>query len=207
MNPRRAPNVRAVTTLGHHTQRHPAIGGRYARLSHRDLNGELRLDNIRFAVKPFSAGGQDVAGDMRSLGASDRRRDGLQLERHEPAGIGKYTASPVVLPSASSPSVSPSAVVSSCTEANATDLTADDPYTIVIQDFRFKPKCFMADFAAASIAIENKDDVAHTFTIDGTLVNAPLRPTRRTSTGLEPGSWTPAPMPSTARSTHRSRAS
>jgi plastocyanin len=65
---------------------------------------------------------------------------------------------------------------SDCTESNATDLTGDDPYTLTVKNFQFKPDCFMADFAAASIAIENKDDVAHTFTIDGTLVNAPLSP-------------------------------
>jgi class 3 adenylate cyclase len=29
MNPRRAPNVQALTTLGHHTQRHSAIGRAY----------------------------------------------------------------------------------------------------------------------------------------------------------------------------------
>ena len=68
------------------------------------------------------------------------------------------------------------------------------PTSIVIQDFRFKPKCFMADFAAASIAIENKDDVAHTFTIDGTLVNAPLRPHKTYKHGpgagfLDPGTY------------------
>jgi plastocyanin len=65
---------------------------------------------------------------------------------------------------------------SDCSESNATDLTGDDPYTITVKNFQFRPGCFMADFAAASIAIENKDDVAHTFTIDGTLVNAPLSP-------------------------------
>ena len=111
-----------------------------------------------------------------------------------PPAAASTPVSPVVSPSASSPSVSPPADISSCTTANATDLTADDPYVIVIRDFRFKPDCFMADFAAASIAIENRDDVAHTFSIDGTLVNAPLRPHKTYKHGpgagfLDPGTY------------------
>lgn len=52
----------------------------------------------------------------------------------------------------------------------------------------------MADFAAASIAIENKDNVAHTFSIDGTLVQAPLRPHKTYKHGpgagfLDPGTY------------------
>jgi plastocyanin len=101
---------------------------------------------------------------------------------------------PAVTASASSPAATPPAAAAGCTEAKATDLTADDPYTIIIHNYKFEPDCFMADFAAASIAIENKDDVAHTFSIDGTLVNAPLRPhhTYRHGPGagfLDPGTY------------------
>jgi plastocyanin len=83
---------------------------------------------------------------------------------------------------------------SECTEANATDLTADDPYTVTIHNFRFTPDCFVSDFNSASIAIENKDGVNHTFTIDDTLVNAPLRPHHTYKHGpggglLEPGTY------------------
>jgi plastocyanin len=100
---------------------------------------------------------------------------------------------PVATSSGSSPTATPSGTAG-CNEATATDLTADDPYTITIHNYQFKPDCFMADFAAASIAIENKDDVAHTFSIDGTLVNAPLRPhhTYRHGPGgvfLDPGTY------------------
>jgi plastocyanin len=90
------------------------------------------------------------------------------------------TSTPAASDSKGTPAASPSATsskgASGCTEANATDLTADDPYTITVRHFRFRPDCFIPDFETASIAIDNKDAVRHTFTIDGTLVNAPLRP-------------------------------
>ncbi len=83
------------------------------------------------------------------------------------------------------------ASTSGCTETKAVDLTGDDPFTLVIQDFKFKPDCFIVS-VSASVAIRNKDNVANTFTIDGTLVQAPLRPGKTyrhgPSTGfLDPG--------------------
>lgn len=80
-----------------------------------------------------------------------------------------------------------------CTETEAVDLTADDPFELVIEDFTFAPNCFIAALSS-SLAIENRDDVGHTFSINGTLVNAPLVPHQTyrhgPSTGfLEPGAY------------------
>ncbi len=80
---------------------------------------------------------------------------------------------------------------SGCTEANAVDLTADNPFTITVKDFAFTPDCFKAA-SASSITIVNNDSVDHTFTIDGTQVDAPL-PAGQTfngeSAGLAPGTY------------------
>jgi plastocyanin len=80
---------------------------------------------------------------------------------------------------------------SGCTDANAVDLTADDPFTITISGNVFSPNCFKAA-SASSITIVNNDSVDHTFTIDGTQVDAPL-PAGQTfngeSAGLAPGSY------------------
>ena len=78
-----------------------------------------------------------------------------------------------------------------CPESEADDLTTDDPFMLVIQDFKFTPNCFIVR-VSASIAIENRDDVEHTFTIKGTVVDAPLAPHQTYSHGpstgfLEPG--------------------
>jgi plastocyanin len=62
----------------------------------------------------------------------------------------------------------------SCSADTATDLTADDPFTIVIQDLAFDPSCFSAA-SASSIVIENRDSVTHTFTIDGTDVDVEIQ--------------------------------
>jgi plastocyanin len=101
------------------------------------------------------------------------------------SGGSTATASP------SSVAVADPVFTKGCPESEAVDLTADDPYTLVIQDFTFAPDCFIVR-VSASIAIENRDDVGHTFKINGTLVNAPLVPHQTyrhgPSTGfLEPG--------------------
>ena len=57
-----------------------------------------------------------------------------------------------------------------CTEANAVDLSADNPFTVTMEGLVFKPDCFKAA-SASSIPIQNKDGRAHTFTIDGTQVD------------------------------------
>jgi plastocyanin len=62
----------------------------------------------------------------------------------------------------------------SCSADTATDLTGDDPFTIVIQDLAFDPSCFSAA-SASSIVIENHDSVTHTFTIDGTDVDVEIQ--------------------------------
>ena len=83
------------------------------------------------------------------------------------------------------------AASSGCTDANATDLTGDDPFTVTIENFRWIPDCFKAS-ADASITIVNKDAVDHTFTITGTQVDAPL-PGNQTfngeAAGLAPGTY------------------
>jgi len=81
---------------------------------------------------------------------------------------------PVVTPAPSSPAPTPSAAALTCKEAKAVDLSSDDPFTITVDHFQFTPDCFIAS-AEAAIAIENNADINHTFSIDGTLVNAPLR--------------------------------
>lgn len=95
-------------------------------------------------------------------------------------------------PSASSPSATPSAAVSTCTEAKAADLTADDPFTLVVRNFKFTPDCFIARLSA-SVVIENKEDVPHTFSIQDTLY-APLPPNKKYKHGpraglLDPGTY------------------
>ena len=78
-----------------------------------------------------------------------------------------------------------------CTDASATDLSRDDPFTITIESFEWDPDCVKASGAAA-ITIENKDSVDHTFTIPDTQVDAPL-PAGETfngeSAGLDPGTY------------------
>ena len=72
-----------------------------------------------------------------------------------------------------------------CTDASATDLSGDDPFTITIQDSTWDPNCVKASGAAA-ITIENKDTVDHTFTIPDTQVDAPL-PANETFNGEAAG--------------------
>jgi plastocyanin len=62
---------------------------------------------------------------------------------------------------------------SGCTEANAVDLSGDEPFTVTIENFAYDPPCFTAS-AASTITIENKDSVTHTFSIDGTQVDATI---------------------------------
>ena len=81
----------------------------------------------------------------------------------------------VVTPASSSPTDTPTAVALTCKEAKAVDLSGDDPFSITVRNFKFTPNCFIAS-ADNAIAIENTTDINHTFSIDGTLVNAPLRP-------------------------------
>lgn len=72
-----------------------------------------------------------------------------------------------------------------CPDANAVDLTADNPFTVTIKDFDFSPDCFKVA-SASSITIVNNDSVDHTFTIDGTQVDA-LIPAGQTFNGESPG--------------------
>ena len=78
-----------------------------------------------------------------------------------------------------------------CSDASATDLSGDDPFTITIQNSTWDPDCVRASGAAA-ITIENKDAVDHTFTIPDTQVDAPL-PGNETfngeAAGLDPGTY------------------
>ena len=89
--------------------------------------------------------------------------------------VSGASRAPVSTPAPSSPAPSPSSVVTTCKEADAVDLSGDDPFTITVRNFKFTPSCFIAG-ADNAIAIQNMADIKHTFTIDGTLVNAPLSP-------------------------------
>lgn len=78
-----------------------------------------------------------------------------------------------------------------CTAATAVDLTGDDPFTLTIQGRAFDPDCFAARSASA-IAIQNKDSVTHTFTIDGTQVDVTIEGGtifNGVSAGLAPGTY------------------
>lgn len=80
---------------------------------------------------------------------------------------------------------------SGCTDTNAVDLSGDDPFTVTIENFAYDPSCFKAS-AASTITIENKDSVTHTFSIDGTQVDATingLETFNGESPGLAPGSY------------------
>jgi plastocyanin len=80
---------------------------------------------------------------------------------------------------------------SGCTEANAVDLSGDEPFTVTIENLAYDPSCFKAS-AASTITIENKDSVTHTFSIDGTQVDATingLETFNGESPGLAPGSY------------------
>lgn len=80
---------------------------------------------------------------------------------------------------------------SGCTEANAVDLSGDDPFAVTILNFEFDPPCFKAS-SASSITIDNKDGTTHTFSIDGTQVDATIdggQTFNGESPGLAPGSY------------------
>ena len=80
---------------------------------------------------------------------------------------------------------------SGCTAETAVDLTGDDPFVVTIQDLAFSPDCFAAE-SASSIAVENKDSVTHTFTIDGTQVDVSIDGSETfngESAGLDPGTY------------------
>jgi plastocyanin len=99
---------------------------------------------------------------------------------------------PVAIPP-TSPALATPEFTETCPEAKAIDLTDEDPYTITMHNFRFTPDCFIVSLAASSVT-ENRDDVKHTFIIDGTLVNGSVAPhhtvTHGPSTGfLEPGAY------------------
>ena len=78
-----------------------------------------------------------------------------------------------------------------CTAGSATDLSADDPFTITAEGFRWAPDCVQAS-GAASITVVNEDAIEHTFTIPDTQVDVPL-PGNETfngeSAGLEAGTY------------------
>jgi plastocyanin len=78
-----------------------------------------------------------------------------------------------------------------CTADNAVDLTGDDPFVVTIQDRAFGPDCFAAK-SAASITVDNKDTVTHTFTMDGTQVDVTIEAGTTfngESAGLAPGTY------------------
>jgi plastocyanin len=77
------------------------------------------------------------------------------------------------------------ATSSGCTADTATDLTADDPFTITIQDIAYLPDCVKVS-SPAGLEIVNKDATAHTFTIDGTPVDVDVPPSETVS-GKSPG--------------------
>jgi plastocyanin len=113
-----------------------------------------RICGMAFLIVAGIACGADDAGTPVASGASQTQ---------------------VVTSTPSSPAPSPSAVATTCKEAKAVDLSSDDPFTIRVRNFKFTPNCFIAS-ADNAIAIENTTGINHTFSIDGTLVNAPLRP-------------------------------
>jgi plastocyanin len=80
---------------------------------------------------------------------------------------------------------------SGCTQANAVDLSANDPFTVTIKDFAYDPPCFVAA-STSTITIVNKDGTTHTFSIDGTQVDATIdggQTFNGESPGLAPGSY------------------
>ena len=77
-----------------------------------------------------------------------------------------------------------------CGEDDAVDLTADDPFRLTVHDHRFDPRCFIVE-VDASVEIKNEDSVEHTWTIDGTLVDAPLIPGETYTHGPNTGFLTP----------------
>ena len=78
-----------------------------------------------------------------------------------------------------------------CTASNATDLTAQNPFTVTMQNFAYQPDCFTAK-SSQNITIINKDTFGHTFTIDGTEVDVTVPPGQTfngESAGLAPGTY------------------
>lgn len=78
-----------------------------------------------------------------------------------------------------------------CTASNATDLTAQNPFTVTMQNFAYQPNCFIAK-SSQNITIINKDTADHTFTIDGTQVDVTMHPGQTfngESAGLAPGTY------------------
>ena len=108
------------------------------------------------------------------------------------AGTACSSSSSTVTPTdTGGPIITQSPAGGSCTDASATDLSGDDPFTITIENFRWNPACVKAS-GSASITIVNKDAVDHTFTIPDTQVDAPL-PGNQTfngePAGLAPGTY------------------
>jgi plastocyanin len=78
-----------------------------------------------------------------------------------------------------------------CTDATATDLTGDDPFTLTMENFRWNPDCFKVS-GSSSITVVNKDPQNHTFTIPNTQVDVPLAPNKTfngESANLSPGTY------------------
>jgi plastocyanin len=78
-----------------------------------------------------------------------------------------------------------------CTDATATDLSADDPFTVVIVNFAFQPSCFKAK-STSSITVENQGTFTHTFTIIDTQVDVSIdagQTFNGESAGLAPGTY------------------
>jgi plastocyanin len=114
-----------------------------------------------FTLALLLVGATACSGDSGSTAASQN-----------PPTSGTASPSESSTPSPT-PALASPVFTKSCTEKKAVDLTGDDPFVVVVKDFQFTPSCFIVS-VAASVSIENKDDVGHTWKIDGTLVNAPL---------------------------------
>jgi len=108
------------------------------------------------------------------------------------AGTACSSSSSTLQPSDNGgPVITPSSGGGSCTDATATDLTGDDPFTLTMENFRWNPDCLKVS-GSSSITVVNKDPVNHTFTIPNTQVDVPLAPNKTfngESANLSPGTY------------------
>lgn len=115
------------------------------------------------------------------------------VDTSTPETSGTREATVATSPPASPARASPE-FTETCTEAKAIDLTNEDPYTVTMHNFRFIPGCFIVSLAASSVT-QNKDDVKHTFIIDGTLVNGSVAPHHTVAHGPSTGFLVPGAYP------------
>jgi plastocyanin len=109
------------------------------------------------------------------------------------AGTACSSSSSTLQPSDNGgPVITPSSGGSgSCTDATATDLTGDDPFTVTMENFRWNPDCLKVSGSSA-ITVVNKDPQNHTFTIPNTPVDVPLAPNKTfngEAANLAPGTY------------------